>query len=297
MFRKNSKPDPCHSFVPLFVTTASCPPLAVPYSGAAFPVTTFSSAIESNTGTIATPMFTSSCASAPFTRKLFAVSRCPPIESVPASNSPDGGVLATPLITIAFACDELAGVTPGSTASASVKLRPFSGTDCICFASSVPPVDVSLVASAALVALTATVSLVCPTFSASVTVTACVPTVTVCSAGANPCALAATTYSPIARPANRNAPSASATVSASRALPAGLAVTRAPGITAPETSVTTPQSAVVCCAVAAKASSTKPSATTNHVPQRTLLFPVLTDHLLNMRLGWSDLIPNKTLPL
>ena len=48
------------------------------------------------------------------------------------SRSPEGGVLATPLITTAFGCAELTGTTPGLSASRSVKLRPLSGMAASC---------------------------------------------------------------------------------------------------------------------------------------------------------------------
>ena len=129
--------------MPLCVVTWIWPPLWLPSFASKLSVSTLSSAIESSVGTIAMPMFTSSCTLEPFTRKALAVSRWPLTESAPRSRLPEGGVLATPLITTAFGCAELTGTTPVVMASRSVKLRPFSGTFVNCFSLSVRPVCVS----------------------------------------------------------------------------------------------------------------------------------------------------------
>ena len=114
--------------------------------------------MASRLGTIEVPMFTSSSTSAPFTRKPFESSRWPLIERFPGFAFPEGGVVATPVITTAPGCAVFTGTIPGCTAIKSVKLRPFSGTLSIFFDPSVSPSCVLVVSAAKAFAVTSTVS-------------------------------------------------------------------------------------------------------------------------------------------
>ena len=158
MLRRNSKAEPCNCAVPDLVITSTCPPLELPYSASKFEVSTRKLSIESRLGTIDVPMFTSSSASLPFTRKPFDDSRCPLIERLPGLASPEGGVEATPVIITAPGCAVFIGTIPGCTAIKSVKLRPFSGTSSIFFVLSVSPSCVLVVSAAKASAVTSTVS-------------------------------------------------------------------------------------------------------------------------------------------
>jgi hypothetical protein len=61
-----------------------------------------------------------SCAEVPFTEKPLVVSLWPLTDILPEFKSPEGGALVQPDITTAFGCWELAGITPGCSASRSV---------------------------------------------------------------------------------------------------------------------------------------------------------------------------------
>ena len=102
-------------------------------------------------------MFTSSSTSLPFTRKPFDDSRCPLMERFPGLASPEGGVVATPVMITAPGCAVFCGTIPGCTAIRSVKLRPFSGTASIFFVSSASPSCVLVVSAASASASTSTV--------------------------------------------------------------------------------------------------------------------------------------------
>ena len=71
-------------------------------------------------------MFRPSLTSPPFTRNAFAVSRWPFTETLPADKMPETG-------RSCWIDPEVAGATPACSPSRSMKLRPFSGSESICF--------------------------------------------------------------------------------------------------------------------------------------------------------------------